>query len=146
MEGRITPAWIKTIPIGVTVIISTNLAGRHGAGIAKIAHKDWGIEYGKCEGESGRCYLIPFKDGRQGIDSRVQRVLPMDEIQQYINTFIEVAKNKPHMKYWVPRVGMGNAKQSAEAIAPLFKQCVDLENISLPQEFWDVLLKNDHEK
>lgn len=138
-KNRITPKWINTPEQGHIVIVGTNLAGRHGAGLAKKAFKEWKIRYGQAHGLSSCCYLIPIKDGRHKEDPEVKRSLPLSEIKTYVDTFIEFAKQNDHLIFDVPLIGCGLAGYTAKDIAPLFIKAVEVDNIRLPQEFWDHL-------
>lgn len=137
--NRITPTWINVPEEDHLVVVPTNLAGRHGRGIAKKAVNEWGIKYGKVEGMSGRCYLIPTKDGRKKEDPKVQRTLTLEEIKPYVDRMIQFAKDNDRYVLDVPLVGCGNAGYHPSQVAPLFTEAMNVENIRLPKEFWRYL-------
>jgi hypothetical protein len=138
-QDRITPAWINVPEEDHLVVVPTNLAGRHGRGLAKKAAKEWGIQYGKAEGKSGKCYLLPTKDGRKKEDPSVRRTLTLDEIKPYIDRLIQFAKDNDHYVIDVTLIGCGNAGYEPSQIAPLFSEAMSVENIRLPKEFWKEL-------
>lgn len=134
MTNRITPSNIVRLQSNEIFVFGTNIAGRHGAGAAKFAYKKLGATIGRCHGLDGVCYGIPTKDENL-------KVLPVDRIQKYVNNFIFDATYYPEKVFLVTAIGTGLAGYNAEQIAPLFKDAVDIENIWLPSEFWDVLSK-----
>ena len=52
--------------------------------------------------------------------------------------FVEYAKAHPELRFLVTRVGCGIAGFRDKDIAPLFADCVELENVFLPEKFWRV--------
>lgn len=63
----------------------------------------------------------------------------MEYIIDYINKFIKFAKENKDLIFLVTEIGCGYAGYKPKDIAPLFKQCEYLENVYLPQRFWDNL-------
>ena len=94
-------------------VFGSNLAGRHGAGAAKVAHVNFGAKYGVGAGPTGRSYAIPTKD-------RHLKSLSLDEIRHQVTTFIEVAKSKPKSRFYVTRIGCGLAGYADADVAPMF--------------------------
>lgn len=135
MTNRTTPGNIIIIPKWHTVVVPTNQAGKHGRGLARFAYRWWGIAWGKGEGESGNCYLLPTKDA-------LIKTLPLDRIAEGVACFLAFAKSKPLTIFWVPEIGCGLARLIPQQIAPLFKGAVELENVHLPASFWAVLNKS----
>lgn len=105
-------------------VFGSNLAGRHGAGSALEAHKNWGAKYGIGHGLTGRAYAIPTKDVRL-------RTLPLDTIHDYVRTFLAFARANPHATFLVVKIGCGLAGYKEEQIAPMFKGAPD--NVELPE-------------
>lgn len=95
-------------------VFGSNLAGRHGAGSAAIAHVNFRAHYGVGEGATGRSYAIPTKD-------RHLRVIPLDAVSNSVKGFIDYATANPATKFYVTRVGCGLAGYKDEQIAPMFK-------------------------
>ena len=59
----------------------------------------------------------------------------VDAIRPYVDQFIEFAKNRKDLKFFVTRIGCGIAGFLDKDIAPLFKNALDVGNIILPKEF-----------
>ena len=61
----------------------------------------------------------------------------VDEIVPFTAKFIEFAKANQDMTFLVTKIGCGIAGWSISQIAPLFKECISMDNVILPQEFLD---------
>jgi len=96
-------------------VFGSNLAGRHGAGAALEAAKNWGAQYGIGHGRTGLSYAIPTKD-------RGLRTLPLDVIEKFVREFIEYAESRPALEFKVTAIGTGLAGYSHEQIAPMFRE------------------------
>ena len=107
-------------------VFGSNLQGFHAGGAAKLAMQ-WGAVWGKGVGIQGQTYAIPTMQG------------DVDSIQPYVNEFISFAKQHPNKRFLVTEIGCGIAGFSVEEIAPLFIKAVEVENIYLPQRFWNIL-------
>ena len=57
----------------------------------------------------------------------------------YVDEFVDFARRHPELTFLVTEVGCGIAGFTPAQIAPLFADAVGVENIHLPQRFWDVL-------
>ena len=125
-----TPDHITTLLPNEIFVFGSNLAGHHGGGAARIAYERFGAIYGQGVGLQGQCYAIPTMQGG------VETIVP------YVNEFISFVKEHPDLFFYVTRIGCGIAGFQDGEIAPLFKEAVDLENVSLPKSFWEVLSKN----
>lgn len=135
---RITPDNITSLESNEIFVFGSNTGGFHGAGAARTALQ-WGAKMRVGVGLSGKTYAIPTKDViKNGKDSFLE-TMPLDDIQLYVNKFIEFAKSHPNMKFLVTKIGCGLANYNENDIAPLFKNTVNIRNIYLPQEFWDIL-------
>lgn len=95
-------------------VFGSNLAGRHGMGAARDAHKWYGAEYGVGAGMTGRTYALPTKDAHLDI-------LQLFTIAFYVKVFLTVARNRPELTFLVTRVGCGLAGYEDREMAPLFK-------------------------
>lgn len=126
-----TPTYITELNENEIFVFGSNLAGRHGAGAAKIALK-WGAVYGQGVGLHGNTYAIPTKDGQI-------KTLPINIIKQFVDDFILFAENNTELKFLVTAIGCGLAGYKETDIAPLFKDCVKLHNVVLPMTFIEVL-------
>jgi hypothetical protein len=120
-----TPRITKNGPQWVWVFES-NLAGRHGAGAAKVARVNFGAEYGVTSGQTGKSYAIPTKD-------KSLNTLEVDAIKPYIDGFLAYASSHPKLRFFVTRIGCGLAGYKDEEIGPLFAQAP--ENCSIPEQW-----------
>ena len=80
---------------------------------------------GQGVGLQGQSYAIPTMQG--GVET----------IKPYVDEFIEFAKAHPEMTFLVTRIGCGIAGFTDREIAPLFKDSTSLDNIKLPESFWE---------
>lgn len=127
MSQRITSERITTLKPNEIFVFGSNLDGMHGGGAARIARLHFGAVMGVGVGLQGQSYAIPTMQG--GVDT----------IQPYVDEFIQYAINHPELHFLVTRIGCGIAGFSEDEIAPLFRQAVSIDNISLPQGFWEQL-------
>jgi hypothetical protein len=56
-----------------------------------------------------------------------------------VQRFAAFAEQHPELRFLVTRVGCGIAGHNISDVAQLFKNCVRLENVALPAEFWKIL-------
>ena len=143
---RITPENLteKDITEYEIFVFGSNESGIHGAGAAKFA-TSIGAVLGQGFGLNGNTFAIPTKDWT------IQQ-LDLQTIKFYVDRFIAFVKmvyqsNKYYSisdgtKIYVTKIGCGLAGYTAEEIAPLFAECIDMENVHLPQEFIDIINKN----
>lgn len=94
-------------------VFGSNLAGRHGAGAAKVAYKKHGARYGMGVGHYGCSYAIPTKD--QNIKS-----MKLDDIKVFVDAFILYAASHPEWDFKVTRIGCGLAGLSDKDMAFMF--------------------------
>ncbi len=130
---RITPEIITELKANEIFVFGSNTAGKHGAGAARLAHKKFGAVYGVGIGLCGNSYAIPTKDD-------YIRTLPLHYIQNYVNDFIQFARETPSLNFLVTAIGTGLAGYSVKDIAPMFTDVLELENVYLPQSFIDFLM------
>ena len=124
-EGRVTPDFITSLKPNEVFVFGSNLAGMHGGGAARIAHLYFGAIMGNGDGIQGQSYAIPTMQG--GVDT----------IRPYVDKFIAYAGQHPDQHFLVTRIGCGIAGFSPDEIAPLFAEAAEVENISLPDDFWE---------
>jgi hypothetical protein len=129
---RVTPKWIDHLNQDEVFCFGSNEKGRHGRGAAKTALQ-WGAKFGQAFGLQGKTFAIPT------VNASISNTLSVEKIKTYVNRFIEFAKEHHELIFLVTPIGCGLAGHSPKAIAPLFKECVDLKNVWLPKEFWRVL-------
>ena len=125
-NNRVTSSCIEELQPGEIFVFGSNLEGQHGGGAALWAYKKWGAIWGQGEGLQGKSYAIPTMEG-------------IAEMSEAIRRFTSFAAEHHELRFLVTRVGCGVAGYSVSQIAPLFKECVPLENVALPSDFWDVL-------
>lgn len=132
--SRVTPENIQSLKESEIFVFGSNLAGRHGAGAARLAYEKFGAKMGSGVGYTGQCYAIPTKD--KNIET-----MRLHEIKAYVDHFIATASERPEETFLVTAIGCGLAGYTPEEIAPLFKEAIPVYNIHLPRIFWDILLK-----
>lgn len=105
-------------------VFGSNIQGAHGGGAAWYAHKKFGAEWGVGEGLTGRTYALPTMEGDASLKKAVEH-------------FIACAKVHPELTFLVTAVGCGIAGYTPGEVAPLFREATTLENVYLPQVFWE---------
>lgn len=128
INQRTTPDYITSLQPGEIFVFGSNLAGMHGGGAARIARLHFGAVLGNGDGPQGQSYAIPTMQG--GVDT----------IRPYVDKFIDYAKAHPAQTFLVTPIGCGIAGFTPEDIAPLFVRAISVENIHLPESFWDELI------
>ena len=123
MKNQFSPDFITELKENEIFVFGSNLQGMHGGGAALIAYEKFGAIWGQGVGLQGQSYGIPTMHG--GVDA----------IKPYVDEFIEFAKSHPEMTFLVTRIGCGIAGFKDEEIAPLFQECIQLENVLLPESF-----------
>ena len=117
---NVTPEFIEELKQNEVFVFGSNLAGRHNGGAAR---KKFGAIQGQGVGLQGQSYAIPTMHGG------------VEDIQPYVDEFINFAKNNNNLHFYVTKIGCGIAGFKIEEIAPLFSKCIDMDNVSLPIEF-----------
>lgn len=130
-KARITDSLVVSLKPNEVFVFGSNLAGFHGGGAARAAYNKFGAVWGQGVGMQGQSYAIPTMQG--GVET----------IAPYVDEFIEYAKNHPEKRFLVTEIGCGIAGFAPEEMAPLFAKAVDVENITLPQRFWEVLTQSN---
>lgn len=136
---KASPTNIQSLQPNQIFVFGSNEAGIHGAGAARLAWKAFGAKWGKGYGLHGSSFAIPTKD--RGI-----RTMELNEIQRYVNSFVDFASVNPELEFLVTEIGCGLAGLTPEQVAPMFKQARGLDNVLLPQRFIDVLNPQNNEK
>ena len=127
MKTRFTPEFIIELKENEIFVFGSNLQGMHGGGAARLAHEKFGAIWGQGVGLQGQSYGIPTMHGG------------VEDIKPYVDEFIEFAKSHPELTFLVTRIGCGIAGFRDEDIAPLFKECIKMENICLPKSFHEYI-------
>ena len=126
-KGRITSDYVVSLnPMEIFVFGSTR-AGFHGGGAAAMAHMYFGAIWGQGIGLQGQSYAIPTMEGGA------------DYVGHYVDEFIAFAKEHPEYKFLVTEIGCGIAGFTPQQIAPLFRDTISMDNVSLPKRFWEEL-------
>ena len=128
----ITPPDIQKLLPHEIFVFGSNLAGRHGAGAAKLAYKNFGAEIMVGVGRKGNSYALPTKD--YSITT-----LPISTIKFYVDKLYKYITVNPELTFLITEVGCGLAGYTSEDIAPLFKDFIHLNNCSLPKSFIDII-------
>ena len=123
---RVASDRIATLGENEIFVFGSNIQGSHGGGAAWYAYKQFGAEWGVGEGLTGRTYALPTMEGTTSLKHAVDH-------------FIACAKQHPELTFLVTAVGCGIAGYRPDEVAPLFKEATSLENVFLPQIFWDKL-------
>ena len=123
---RVASDRISNLADNEIFVFGSNIHGSHGGGAAWFAHKQFGAEWGVGEGLTGRTYALPTMEGEASMKRAVDR-------------FIACAKEHPELTFLVTAIGCGIAGYTPNEVAPLFKEATSLENVYLPQMFWDNL-------
>lgn len=123
---RVTPQMIRQLGENEIFVFGSNANGYHRGGAAAFAMREFGAVWGQGEGLQGKSYAIPTMEG-------------LDQLREAVNRFTAFADQHQELRFLVTMVGCGIAGYSPRDIAPLFKGCIDLENVALPIEFWSVL-------
>ncbi len=123
MKTRFTPDFITELKENEIFVFGSNLEGMHGGGAARLAYEKFGAIWGQGVGLQGQSYGIPTMHG--GVEG----------IKPYVDEFIEFAKSHPELTFLVTRIGCGIAGFRDEEIAPLFQECIEIDNVILPRSF-----------
>lgn len=125
-HNRITPDRITSLEKGQIFVFGSNAAGMHGGGAAYTAMQRFGAILGQGDGLQGQSYAISTMEG-------------IDAMRDNINRFIDFARQHPELTFLVTRIGCGIAGYKVGDVAPLFADAVDVKNICLPLDFWEVI-------
>ena len=98
-------------------VFGSNTSGQHAGGAAAIANAKFGAVWGEGQGLHGQSYAIDTMSGIATIAIEAE-------------TFLKFAKEHPHLRFLVTKIGCGIAGFTSEQIAPLFHGSTD--NVVLP--------------
>lgn len=129
---KVTPEYIDALKPNEVFVFGSNESGLHYGGAAKTAMK-WGAVIGNPEGLQGQTYALPT------VKERIAGPLSYDIIEVYVKRFIIFAQGRPDLHFLVTPIGCGLAGLDPKVIAPMFKPCMNMDNISLPNIFIEVL-------
>ena len=123
---RITPDVITRLAPNEVFVFGSNEQGLHYGGAAKAACEFFGAIMGQGNGLQGKSYAIPSMSG-------------VGVMGEFVKEFCEFAKAHPEKRFLVTEIGCGIAGYSIGEVAPLFECCRDVENVTLPASFWDII-------
>ena len=123
-----TPDYIEELRPNEIFVFGSNIMGYH-AGGAALKAMQFGAVSGQAEGRQGKTYAIPTDFGLQA----------QEDLQPYVDRFLQYAQDHPELHFLVTRIGCGVAGYTEEMIAPYFRGALEIANISLPRSFVDVL-------
>ena len=118
-----TPERITSLRADEVFVFGSNLAGMHGGGAARVAYERFGAVWGCGVGLQGQSYAIPTMQG--GVET----------IRPYVDAFIDFARSRSDLFFYVTRIGCGIAGFVDAEIAPLFSAARGVPNICLPESF-----------
>ena len=138
-KGKVafTPEYVESLEKGQVFVFGSNLIGCHSGGASKMAMDRFGAVWGQAEGMQGQCYAIPVDIRGEAIDNVSLYMM------RHIGKFIDFAKTHQDKFFLVPKIGCGAAGFDEEFMAPFFRDALNLENVSLPKSFVEIL---GHEK
>ena len=110
-------------------VFGNNSTGNSNFRTACAARKCHGALRGVAEGLTGSSYSIPTDCGC------------VAAIGKHVDAFIKFAKANPNLEFLVTKIGCGGAGYTIQQIAPLFKAAIPVENILLPKEFVNEIIK-----
>ena len=123
---RVTPETITRLGASEVFVFGSNEQGLHYGGAAKVALENFGAIMGQGNGLQGKSYAIPSMSG-------------LAVMGEYVKEFCEFAKAHPEKRFLLTPIGCGIAGYSVSDVAPLFEICQEVENITLPASFWDII-------
>jgi hypothetical protein len=131
-EERFIPKDAQFVPgPGRVFVFGSNTEGIHGAGAALTAYNFYGAVWGKGEGlypdeKHPTSYGLPTCSGAR----KVIRPLTINEVKKYVERFIEIARSRPDLTFFVTRIGCGLAGFTDYDMAPMFNEAPS--NCELP--------------
>ena len=133
---RVSAKYIDKLSDNEIFVFGSNTQGAHGGGAARTA-MNWGAIYGQAFGLQGKTFAIPT------IDYTKNGKMSIETIKEYVDRFLDFAKENKDKKFLVTEIGCGIAGFKVSDIAPLFKEALkdEFDNIYLHQSFIDYLNK-----
>lgn len=116
---RVTPIHIDELEANEVFVFRSNAESHHGGGAAAQAMHKFGAVWGQGERLQGQSYAIPTMEG-------------LENLAEAVNRFKAFAAEHPDQRFMVTHIGCGITGYSDNQIAPLFKDCISLENVTLP--------------
>lgn len=123
---RYTPNHIYNLRSNQVFVFGTDTKGSQKYGASGIASKKFGARMGVTSGPTGMCYALPTKG------------FSINDLSLAVEKFILYARSNNQYSYMVTPVGCGHAGHNADVIAPLFKDCLFMDNVWLPEVFIEI--------
>lgn len=119
---------INDLPEGYVFVFGSNLAGRHGAGAALIAYREFNAKYGKGDGIQPklRSYAFPTLDENIG-------KLPEERLRLSFHNFLDCLLERQNLMFVLTNVGVGLAGYPQELMVRLFWETLQERGNKLPQ-------------
>ena len=127
---KISPDYITHLNRDEIFVFGSNLEGHHEGGAAKYAYKKFGAIWGEGDGKTGNCYAIPTMHGE------------LKDVKPYVDKFVNYAKENPQKQFLVTRIGCGIAGFYDGEMSSLFKEAINLPNVSLPRRWVELILQD----
>lgn len=128
MPDRVTPERIDRLAHNEVFVFGSNAQGRHDGGAARAACQRFGAQYGVGEGPQGQSYAIPTTG------------CYASHTEHAIVRFIEYARQHTEQRFLVTAIGCGHGGWRVPDMARLWTDASTVENICLPQIFWNFSL------
>lgn len=109
---RTTPEHIQSLEPHEIFVFGSNIQGAHGGGAARVAHQQFGAQYGVGEGLTGQSYALPSMEGTESFRAAAQR-------------FIDFAASRPDLTFLLTKVGCGIAGYSETEVSQWFTEAPD---------------------
>ena len=123
---RITPDWIDHLEDNEVFVFGSDEQGLHQGGAAAYAVKYFGAIVGQGVGLQRQSYAIPTTGD-------------FYDFSHAVRDFIDYAAAHPETRFLVTRLGCGTPGHSVRQVAPAFVDAINMENVSLPEDFWEIL-------
>ena len=144
---RFTPEKIENLKGGEVFVFGSNIQGEHAGGAAAFANKvfkaEMGCGFGFCD-FACKTYAIPTCIRVwAGTIEPFRTTKPFDNVNQikpFVDAFISDAKHFSDKTFYVTKIGCGIAGFKVSEIAELFRPCLEMDNVVLPEEFVKWLL------
>jgi len=108
-----TPDNIEKLEPNQVFVFGSNLAGRHGAGAARVALEKFGAKYGIGEGLQGQSYAFPT------LDSYFRKV-PVLTLKMAVYNLYQTCHLNPDKEFLLTKVGCGIAGFDEDYMKSLF--------------------------
>ena len=131
INNKVTPSSVRTLSTNEIFVFGTDSHGEHKSEAAKYANLYSGAKQGICEGLVGQSYAIPIHKHRIRL------------MQDAIIRFIDFARHHPDKEFLVLPIGCGKAGLDVLTVSYMFKDAINVKNISLPDCFISTLRNFD---